>query len=73
MRNHKRGLWSVCFIYVMKKWINISKWDHNLYKTVKRMHPVEGCVSLNDSTHQTRKKKIYFTSKALFVFKKITF
>ena len=49
------------------------KFNGNILKVMSSTFVLVYFLSLNESTCQTRKNVVYFTSKALFVLEKITF
>ena len=70
----------VCYNFqrIISSYLNFSKIFRkgviiNLLKVVSAMFVLVYFLSLNESTCQTRKNVFYFTSKALFVLKKIKF
>ena len=70
----------VCYNFqrIISSYLNFSKIFRkgviiNLLKVVSAIFVLVYFLSLNESTCQTRKNVFYFTSKALFVLKKIKF
>ena len=68
------GSLSLISIYLFTTFMTISyDYDIKLFKVVSATFLLVCFLSLNESTCQTKKNTFYFTSKALFVLKKIKF